>query len=329
MSQVLVNESSLSGIAGAIRQKNGTNSTYKPSQMAAAIQALPGASTLGTKNIVTNGNYAASGDNLDGYSSVSVNVPNSYAAADEGKVVSNGALVAQTARASAITQNGTYDTTTNDEVTVNVSGGSSGLDDPFALADYIQSSGTQYIDTGYIVKGNSRFEMVCNIAQANSYPSPWGTRVAYRNNSCFVWFRMNYSDATTYAWSNDNGNNAENRMQWGGNTNRKIVLTASQNGIKIDVDTFYNTGGITNSYAGTPVNSYPLFIFCYNDGGHINNDSYATMKLYRFRIYEGSTLVMELLPAVDSNSVVCLQDTVSGNYFYNAGTGAFTYGTDS
>lgn len=31
--------------------------------------------TLGTKTIATNGTYAASGDNLDGYSSVTVNIP--------------------------------------------------------------------------------------------------------------------------------------------------------------------------------------------------------------------------------------------------------------
>lgn len=42
-------------------------------------------------------------------------------AADNGKVVANGTLVPQTARASDITQNGTYDTTLNNEVTVDVS----------------------------------------------------------------------------------------------------------------------------------------------------------------------------------------------------------------
>lgn len=51
---------------------------------------------------------------------VTVN-PITYSASDEGKVVSNGALVAQTSE--TITENGTYDTTTNDEVVVNVSGG--------------------------------------------------------------------------------------------------------------------------------------------------------------------------------------------------------------
>lgn len=56
------------------------------------------------------------------YSPVTVNVPNSYGAGDEGKVVSNGELVAQTAHAE-VTQNGTIDTTLNNSVTVNVSDG--------------------------------------------------------------------------------------------------------------------------------------------------------------------------------------------------------------
>lgn len=53
------------------------------------------------------------------YSPVTVNVPNSYGAADEGKVVNNGALVAQTAHA-PVTANGTIDTTLNNSVPVNV-----------------------------------------------------------------------------------------------------------------------------------------------------------------------------------------------------------------
>ena len=42
MSKVLVNESSLTGIANAIRGKNGSTDTYKPSEMAAAITAISG-----------------------------------------------------------------------------------------------------------------------------------------------------------------------------------------------------------------------------------------------------------------------------------------------
>ena len=45
------------------------------------------------------------------YTPVNVNVPNSYAAGDEGKVVSDGALVSQTSTTK--NANGTYDTTLN------------------------------------------------------------------------------------------------------------------------------------------------------------------------------------------------------------------------
>jgi len=85
------------------------------------------APVLITKSITANGDYSASADSADGFSSVSVSVPNSYSAGDEGKVVSNGALVAQTS--TTVSQNGTIDTTTNDEVVVNVANSYSAADE--------------------------------------------------------------------------------------------------------------------------------------------------------------------------------------------------------
>lgn len=70
------------------------------------------------KSVTQNGTYTASDDEADGYSAVTVNVPNTYAAGDEGKVVQNGALVSQTS--TSVSQNGTINTTTNNSVTVAV-----------------------------------------------------------------------------------------------------------------------------------------------------------------------------------------------------------------
>ena len=67
--------------------------------------------------VTQNGTYTASGD-VNAYNPVNVNVANSYAAGDEGKVVNNGELVAQTS--TTITTNSIVDTTTNNSVTVNV-----------------------------------------------------------------------------------------------------------------------------------------------------------------------------------------------------------------
>lgn len=70
------------------------------------------------KSVTQNGTYSAEDDEADGYSAVAVNVPNTYAAGDEGKVVQNGSLVSQTS--TSVSQNGTINTTTNDSVTVSV-----------------------------------------------------------------------------------------------------------------------------------------------------------------------------------------------------------------
>ena len=165
--KVSLTEGYLEDIADAIREVNGTDTEYTPAQMAAAIEATK--KTLVSKSVTANGEYDPDDDDADGYSgvtvavpnvytaadegkvvqsgalveqgylyimengpidtttykSVTIAVPNSYTQADEGKVVSGGALVAQTAHAE-ITENGTYDITRNNSVTVNVSGGGGG-----------------------------------------------------------------------------------------------------------------------------------------------------------------------------------------------------------
>lgn len=87
------------------------------------VDAIPQGSTpTGTKQISVTQNGTQT-ENVSGYASAQLNVsvPNSYSAGDEGKVVSNGALVAQTS--DTVTTNDTYDTTLINSLTVNVSGG--------------------------------------------------------------------------------------------------------------------------------------------------------------------------------------------------------------
>lgn len=68
---------------------------------------------------------------------------NGITSADNGKVVVNGELTAQAARAAEITENGTYDTTLNNSVTVNVS--RSGAAALLYILD--ESQGGVWIDT--------------------------------------------------------------------------------------------------------------------------------------------------------------------------------------
>ena len=66
MANVLVNDTSLTAIGNAIREKNGETTTYKPSEMAAAITAISGGG--GPDPIVITGNA----DNYCAYSKLAM-----------------------------------------------------------------------------------------------------------------------------------------------------------------------------------------------------------------------------------------------------------------
>lgn len=89
MAKVLVNESSLTGIANAIRGKNGSTTTYKPSEMAAAITAISGGAepVIEALSVTSNGTYTAP-DGVDGYSPITVNVPQDGSPPDKAFVIS-------------------------------------------------------------------------------------------------------------------------------------------------------------------------------------------------------------------------------------------------
>lgn len=78
-----------------------------------------GPAPSGTKEVSITQNGTTTEDVAEYASAeITVAVPNSYAAGDEGKVVSNGELVSQSSATK--TENGTYDTTLNNEIVVNV-----------------------------------------------------------------------------------------------------------------------------------------------------------------------------------------------------------------
>lgn len=230
-----------------------------------------------------------------------------------------------------VSANGTYTAPPGkaySPVKVDVGGGG---DDPFALTDYIESSGTQYIDTGYVVKDNSRFDVVYN---ANATQPQFPTLFGVRDNDsgatagrCTYFVKHGNFSGGSYAWGTaDADMGLPARMYLSAKKQRCIftkgtlkVQQADGNALVFD---------FTSPYSAS--NTRSVYIFTLNQGGaDYGAVTRFSGKLYRFRIYEGDTLVHEYIPWTDGNNVVCLKDTVSSDLLYNAGTGVFVRGSDT
>lgn len=191
-------EAALEAIDGVITQANNGKvlAIEDGGIVAKNVSEYTDTAVLVPKSITANGNYNPASDDADGYSSVAVNVPNSYSAGDEGKVVSNGALVAQTAHAE-VTQNGTYDTTLNDEVTVNVSGGGSAVIEPLSVTQngtYTAPSGVDgYSPITVNVSGGGGNPYSGTGIPSSSLGSDGDTYFRYKLRHGYV-----YADGSTY-----------------------------------------------------------------------------------------------------------------------------------
>ena len=190
--------------------------------------------------------------------------------------------------------------------------------------EYIATNGTMgtkpYINTGYVHKANTRIVMECNIDGSNNanYQAPFGSRAGYGNQMFVFFWRFAGHNRGCFA------RNAEVSGEEGMEvpTGEKIKVDAS--GLTLNV---YKDGvtepSVTITDGGeSKGGSTPMYIFdlCHAD----HADGSATfMKLYTFKIYEGETLVMDLVPIVNGEGKGGLKDKLTGNIYYSANSGNF------
>ena len=185
---------------------------------------------------------------------------------------------------------------------------------------YIESSGTQYIDTGVVPQSNSR--LVCDF-QYTSLPASGG--IAWNG-----WCAGGSRDALLFGISG--GNFSASACSPGGGS---IVYVST--GVPADVDR--HTVDIQNSAmcfdgnsfaTGTLGNTFTandkMYLFARHIGWSSGGvDSHCSMRIYSCQIYAGDTLVRNYIPACrDSDGAVGLFDLKNGEFFGNAGTGSFT-----
>lgn len=183
----------------------------------------------------------------------------------------------------------------------------------FTKLEYIESNGSQALDTGYNPNSNTRVVLDYNLTQltgkwmgifAARDLNGYANQYAYWSNETGV-YRSNYSGETGILFGSQN-------------TNRHII---DKNKAILKED-----GIVVASHpAATFSCGCSLHIFCGNTGG--TKEHYAYMKLYSCKIYNDDVLVRDYVPVKrNRDSLTGLYDRVSRIFTSSSGTGDFIPG---
>lgn len=191
--------------------------------------------------------------------------------------------------------------------------------------EYIESTGTQYIDTNYIPKKNTRVELELSF---NGTFSPGTTSGiffgALEGNNVF---QLNFpvdSSQAIFAW-------ADKTFQAGGTictANVSDDIKTNKNRILFQSGSFeYGTIAIRIATKTEDHKTNPLILFGRSNNGVINIFSSYNMRLYGSKFYENDVLVRNYIPCYrKSDNTVGMYDLVDGEFYTNSGTGEFIAG---
>ncbi len=180
------------------------------------------------------------------------------------------------------------------------------------FVNYIQSSGTQFIDTLFKPNNNTRVVMDAQFVGATSQSTLY-TPFGVRGGGYF----FELYKASTSNWNLT--------FLWNTTYNQFFNIDyAARHTFEINKNTA-TVDGVSISYTnGTFQMAYSLYLCADNEDGTAK--ALSPLKVYSCQIYDNGTLVRDFWPCYDPEGVACLYDKVEKKYYHNAGTGAFTAG---
>lgn len=193
--------------------------------------------------------------------------------------------------------------------------------------EYIESTGTQWIDTGIYGTEHHGLEIEFSFTALNSNYTGrlCGVRTGSEVKDAFAYISTylgNLAPSTTYYVSSNNGVpyiSAQNL-----DLNKHIISVNIEN----DQKSYFDNTEIATSGQTTPyTHSVTTCIFRAYNASAYDSPTYA--KVYSVKITDKSTLVRNFIPARrNSDNVVGMWDTVTQTFFTNAGSGTFVAGPD-
>ena len=185
--------------------------------------------------------------------------------------------------------------------------------------EYIQSSGTQFIDTGFVPNDNTEIILVFtnNNATTGNYDCIFGTRTNASNDNTFaLWIDPNRRFGAFYG-------TGQSITSFPTSINATAKHTATMKGNVAEIDSVSITCPVVSS---SP--TYSFYIGACNTAG--TADYFSKILIYESKIYDNVTLVRDFVPCYrKADNVAGLYDLVNNVFYTNAGSGVFAVGSNT
>ena len=186
----------------------------------------------------------------------------------------------------------------------------SGLPEGYTALEYIQSSGTQYIDTGRKLTQDSNITIDFKIiGEINRNAGIFGSRESASKNNLAL-----FQQTSPNEFICDFSEFQQHRFR-ATLSSERIKIRMNKTGIWVN-DILKKTWSDVANFE-TPTNG-----LIFDIGNNNGTGNKAVMRLYSYA--DGNA--QKLVPCLDANGVPCLYDLISKTAFYNQGSGSFTWG---
>lgn len=186
------------------------------------------------------------------------------------------------------------------------------LPSEYQEVEYLESSGTQYIDSGFKPNNNTNADLTFSLSShSGSTVALFGCLSSGDNRFAFL-----VSSQQKLVWHYGATDTSHLSLI---NLNTKYIV--KNVGLDLYLDNSLEYTSVSRNFTTTE-NAY---LFGRNSEGSLSNQSFV--KLYSCKIYDNGTLIRNFIPCYrKSDNVAGLYDLVNNVFYTNAGTGTFAIG---
>lgn len=172
--------------------------------------------------------------------------------------------------------------------------------------EYIEATGTQYINTNIKFEDTTEFYLKCSFNTTNQQ---WNG-IGHDDTNRFMMGILNNKFSAALGNIKSTSVTADNRLH-------EFLLSNKNKKFCIDNDEYINFDNRARILDGKEVIGI---------GARLSgNFYYCNEKIYSAKIYKNNILEIDLIPCLDDNNIACMYDNVTKSTFYNCGSGDFLY----